>query len=134
MARAVAPSSNMQLERQGSQHHMNKRWYCRTLLPNASPIAATSWGGELLDVAVGDGLGHLAKQFELGQREKVSDRAIRWHHGVVPAVVLDQLAAAVDERPDVRARGGRHRREDCLRVVVDRREVDLVSPHIQGPV
>ena len=27
--------------------------------------------GELLDVAVGDGLGHVAKQFELRQREKV---------------------------------------------------------------
>src|SRR3954470_10095753 len=70
-------------------------------------------------------IGHMAKLLELRQRIEVRDRSIRRDHGVAPTGVLDQLAAAVHELGDVRARRGGHRRDELLDVVVDAREVDV---------
>jgi len=56
-------------------------------------------GRELVDVLVEDALGHVLQLLELSQRMQVGDRSIRRHYGVVPAVVVDDLAAAACETP-----------------------------------
>jgi len=87
-------------------------------------------GRELVDLLVEGVLGQVLQLLELGQRVQVGDRSIRGHYRVVPAMVVDDLSAAARKCPDVRAGCRGDGREHRLRLIVDRRPVNVAAPFV----
>ncbi len=85
-------------------------------------------GREIVDVQIECVIRQRTQFLELRQGVRVADRTVRRHRRVVPAVVLDDLAAAVLEGREVRAWGRGDGRERRLDLLLHIREVDVAAP------